>query len=613
MPWTRSVNPDGSTGIYYRVAAPADTARDEALFRGLRLSVWYQFASNQDALPASFVASGGVFQGGLYFNIGTSADFNGGPYSVNWSPGTTNRGSTNAALTDAIRSSLRIGMRLETSADESARPVLGFEIGDQTSANVNSLNRIYSANLTDAASDVLTFLDRQEAAFVEAIRAAPNTNILVTFIDGNNAEWNDRNFSFLTERLVTAGLAGEETALGMTLGIRRVRNVGAQLPGEESALGAGPTVHKVRDTRAQLPGEETTLAIAQPDIKPALRALFPGEQSTLAFDARFPHKVVAALPGEESALDTFLDVFPTLPAQFVEVTISDIDFNDVRVSWIGPTNDVDYDVNIRVRRSGETDWQFDSTIPSSVTSTVQRGLDAGATYELSIRGQSVETGAYGPARATTFTTAAPIAPTVPQLFQLTIAGANSLRAAWAQPANLGGAALLHYQVDVLDNVGDPIFTTDVDPDSTHYVIRGLLRFANYQVRVSAVNRAGASVPTETLAATPAHRAQEVTTEGVILPLLAADRQTFVVRLGEMDCTLSLWWQPWDSGWYASMEVPTNNPILTGKRVTLNGGLLDRLPDVLPGNIVCRGLAVSSDEPGYTAFATPTHAMVWEPN
>ena len=612
MPWTRRVSADGSTGIYYRIAAPADTDRDEALFRGQRLSVWYQFASNQDALPASFVAAGNVFQGGLYFNIGTVAGFNGGPYAVNWSPGTTNRGSTNATLTDAIRGSLRIGVRLETGADEAARPVLGFELGDQTSDGVNSLNRIYSANLTDADAGVFTLLDRQEAAFVQAIQAAPTTNILVSIINSNDGEWNDRNFSFLTERLVTASLAGEETALGMTLGIRRVRNVGAQLPSEETALDIAPTVHKVRDVRAQIPSEETTLALAQPDIKPALRAALPGDQGTVSFDARFPHKVVAGLAGEETALGAFLDVFPTLPTQFVEVTISEIDYNDVRVSWIGPTNDVEYDVNIRVRRSGETAWEFDTTIPSTVDTTIQRGLEAGATYELSIRGQSVETGAYGPARATTFTTNAPIAPSVPQLFQLAIASANSLRAAWAAPANLGGAALTHYQVDVLDNVGDPIFTTDVAPENTYYVIRGLLRFANYQVRVSAVNRAGASIPTETLAATPARRAQEVTTEGVILPLLAADRQTFVVRLGDMDCTLSLWWQPWDSGWYASMEVPTNNPILTGKRVTLNGGLLDRLPDVLPGNIVCRGLAVSSDEPGYTAFATPTHAMVWEP-
>ena len=103
------------------------------------------------------------------------------------------------------------------------------------------------------------------------------------------------------------------------------------------------------------------------------------------------------------------------------------------------------------------------------------------------------------------------------------------------------------------------------------------------------------------------------------PLLDADRQSLIVRLDGRDCRIRVWWQPSDDngdgtmgGWYGSLEVPTNTPVVTGRRLSLNAGLLTRIDGILAGNLVMRDLGGAGGEPGRGAFRTGTHALRWEP-
>ena len=63
-----------------------------------------------------------------------------------------------------------------------------------------------------------------------------------------------------------------------------------------------------------------------------------------------------------------------------------------------------------------------------------------------------------------------------------------------------------------------------------------------------------------------------------------------------------------AAWYAALEVPTNTPVISGRRLVVGAGLLDRLPDVLPGNIVCRALDEDSGrvDPARDAWQRQTH-------
>lgn len=144
--------------------------------------------------------------------------------------------------------------------------------------------------------------------------------------------------------------------------------------------------------------------------------------------------------------------------------------------------------------------------------------------------------------------------------------------------------------------------------------RGLRQGGRYRVVLRARNSAGVSDASEAVEAVVYVTVPDVVLpRGANIPLGDHDRQSVIVRLADHDCRIRVWWQPSDLGWWASVEVPTNTPQVTGRRMSLNAGLLDRIVDVLPGNLVMRHLGGGTEEPGRSAFRDGTHAIRWEPN
>ena len=150
--------------------------------------------------------------------------------------------------------------------------------------------------------------------------------------------------------------------------------------------------------------------------------------------------------------------------------------------------------------------------------------------------------------------------------------------------------------------------------------RGLRQGGRYRVVMRARNSAGVSDTSEAVEAVVYVDVPAVTLPpGSTIPLGDHDRQSLIVRLDGRDCRVRCWWSPSDDngdgtfgGWYGSLEVPTNSPVVTGRRLSLNAGLLDRIEGVLVGNLVMRDLGGVGVEPGRDAFRTGTHALRWEP-
>ena len=95
-----------------------------------------------------------------------------------------------------------------------------------------------------------------------------------------------------------------------------------------------------------------------------------------------------------------------------------------------------------------------------------------------------------------------------------------------------------------------------------------------------------------------------------VPLLNTARQSAVVRLSGVDCRLTVWRQPSDGRWHASLEVPTGTPLLSGRRLTADTDLLAGVLHSLPGRLICRPLQGARTEPGAEPWGD-THALVWE--
>ena len=188
---------------------------------------------------------------------------------------------------------------------------------------------------------------------------------------------------------------------------------------------------------------------------------------------------------------------------------------------------------------------------------------------------------------------------------------------WEPPLNDGGGAITSYEAFFCDEVGQNCgWETVWTGGERRHRFRGLRSLGTYRVRMRAINAAGTSDESEEVEASPYLMPATITPPpGAALPLIDADRQSLIVRLDNKDCRVTVWWQPSDESWYASLEVPTNTLIVTGRRLALNAGILDRLEGdaILPGNIVCREIGESGLDPARDAWRSGNYFLKWEPD
>ena len=207
----------------------------------------------------------------------------------------------------------------------------------------------------------------------------------------------------------------------------------------------------------------------------------------------------------------------------------------------------------------------------------------------------------------------PAAPTVPRFFTTTPTGRQSVDLAWQAPASDGRVAITHYQICVIDEDGSVSPFERTDDARLTWRVRGLALGHEYGFRVRAVNAVGVGLATEIVKTIPIPASVLTIPPGHRIPLLHTDRQSLIVRLADIDCRIAVFWQPSDVAWYATLEVPVNTVVVSSKRLAVDSGILDRVKDILPGNIFCRALESERMEPQRDAWRRPTHALIWTPD
>ena len=205
------------------------------------------------------------------------------------------------------------------------------------------------------------------------------------------------------------------------------------------------------------------------------------------------------------------------------------------------------------------------------------------------------------------------APTPPQAPRALSVSASAVDVDWEAPLSDGGAPVTRYEVAVVGPDGELEPWEAVGLVTRHRIL-GLVAGHRYGFRVRAVNPNGLGDPAAPVYATPQGPTAQALPPGQQVPLLDVDRQSLIVRLDGRDCRLRVWWQPSDLSWYGSLEVPVNTPAVQGRRIRLNSGLLDRIPGILAGDVVCRALDDDSAhlDPVRDAWGRPTHGLFWEP-
>ena len=184
---------------------------------------------------------------------------------------------------------------------------------------------------------------------------------------------------------------------------------------------------------------------------------------------------------------------------------------------------------------------------------------------------------------------------------------------WQVPLITGIGPITDYEISVIDENGHQGPWESTGSTETKFMVRGLAFGRRYGFRVRGVNSDGSGTESVVFYATPQRSPVVTLRPGQRMPLLDADRQSVIVRLNNIDCRVSAWWQPSDSSYYGSLEVPVNTNVVRSRRLAVNSGLLDRVRDVLPGNVVFRALEDGTPEAKRGAFAAPTHGLFWMPD
>ena len=296
------------------------------------------------------------------------------------------------------------------------------------------------------------------------------------------------------------------------------------------------------------------------------------------------------------------------------VNISQVGLTTALLTWDAPQSTgsgpvTDYEIQINAGA-----WVSTGT---NGASHLLAGLRAGTSYQIRVRAINVE-GAGQATPAKTFATITPTPPALPRFLIVEPTGQTAIDLFWTKPLSDGGSETTNYQVCVIQEDGSVEPFESTDDDSTSWRVRGLALGHRYGFRVRAVNAlgAGSGEPSElmqTAVSSVTVASVIVTPNGQLIPLIDTSRQSLILRLAEQDCRVRVWWQPSDLSWWGSIEVPVNTPAVQSRRLALNAGLLDRITDVLPGNLVMRELGNAGLEPGRNAWSRPTHGLFWEPN
>ena len=438
------------------------------------------------------------------------------------------------------------------------------------------------------------------------------------------------------------GLPGGQTSAGVST--RKIEPTihpaGSSPPSGPSAVSTGhKTLLAIKSTPAGIAVSSSAAAIdTQTRIKPATAAPASGPSATSAATL-IPRRLMgAALGGLPSAVSAPTSKIPPLvktagavipsgaaslgargikrelepPGPPRSLNVQEIQQFSALVTWEEPLFDGFAKITGYEYQFAGSGW----ITTAAGTGRIFRltGLTAGTNYVLRIRALN-EKGAGTPSDPFVFRSGAVLRASAPVFPSATPVSGSTVELAWREPVDTGGGAISHYEIRVVfpDNTIAPFAATD--DASLTWRVRGLADGMNYGFQVRAVNDAGPGPVSESVSAVVREPAIAVVGIGQRVPLLPDPaRQSLIIRLNDVDCRLSVWWQPWDEAWYGSVEAPVNSRIATARRLAVNAGILDRAVSPLSVNIVCRVLDSADDrlEPGREAWSLPTHGLFIEP-
>ena len=192
----------------------------------------------------------------------------------------------------------------------------------------------------------------------------------------------------------------------------------------------------------------------------------------------------------------------------------------------------------------------------------------------------------------------------PTFVRAVATGFNSLDASWQSPLLSGREAVDHYEVQVDDGPWENVGNV------SRSRIYGLAIWSHYSIRVRAVTSLGPGIVALPVTAQVRRIGFRLLFPGATIPVRNLGRQAFTVRLSDVDCRITLWWQSTDMAWYATVEAPAGIGLVAGRRLVNDANLLSRVDSPLAGSLMVRLLSSETLPIGRNPWGN-THVLRYE--
>lgn len=191
----------------------------------------------------------------------------------------------------------------------------------------------------------------------------------------------------------------------------------------------------------------------------------------------------------------------TLPGAPTGLALS-ADYEQLDASWSAPASNggsaiTDYEYRTRI---GAGAWSAEVSDGADLAAEIA-GLTGGTTYGVQVRAVN-GVGASAWSTEATATPYSPVVPDPPTGLSAT-GGAGEVDLTWSAPAFTGGAPITDYEVDYRIAAGSWSTFADGTSTATSTTVTGLTDGVDYEFRVRAVNKVGASADSDTVLARPA--------------------------------------------------------------------------------------------------------------
>ncbi len=488
---------DGPSVIHLRWTAPSNTGN--AAITGYRIEsfwlgggFWIDVTRNTQSTATTYMHTGLTANTKLYYRVSAinTAGTGGASSSVSATTTAATAPAAPTELTATADGQTAINLRWTAPINTGGAAIKGYQIESSPTGTgdtwTNLVDNTESTTTTYAHTGLSAGTTRHyRVSAINSVDSSPPSNVAMA----------------TTAAVITA--PGAPTSLTATADGQTIINLSWTAP--ESTGGAAIEGYQIEQSPNGMDSwtdvEDDTESTATTYAHTGLAA-----GTTRHYRVRAINSVDTSPPSNVAMATTAAVI--TAPGAPTSLTATASGQTTINLSWTAPTSTGGVDITgYKIEVSTDGGSTFTQLVESHPTPPyAHTSLTAAVTRHYRVRAINSATlsGAWSNvATATTADAATPTAPSAPTSLTATASGQTTINLSWTAPSSNGGGRITGYQIEVSTDGGTTFGSLVARHPTTSYSHTGLTAGVTRHYRVSAINSAGAGMPSNVANATTA--------------------------------------------------------------------------------------------------------------